>query len=325
MVIGGPPRFLICYRRSDSTAAVRGRIFDRLANHYGKALFADQAELTIRPGEEFRTHCRKVVRDSDIVLVIVGANWLGKRDDGTVAIRDEADAVRIEVEEALRENKHIIPILIDAASMPQKTQLPDALKEFTSCKATTISSGADFGAGIKLLIQTIDGLLAMGWWSMPSSEGDKDQMKEKITASTSEFINFDVFISYAQQDKATADAACAKLEADGIRCWVAPRDVPPGTEWAGAIVDAIDHCRAMVLVFSSNANQSKQIHREVQRAFEKEVPVVPFRIENVAPQKGLAYYMGPVHWLDALTPPLEQHLQRLSTSVQALVRLSAHR
>src|SRR6202035_1305011 len=129
-------------------------------------------------------------------------------------------------------------------------------------------------------------------------------------------MSFDAFISYANQDKAVADAACAKIEAEGIRCWIAPRDVPPGAQWAEAIVDAIDRCRAMVVIFSSSANSSKQIHREVQRAFEKEVPVIPFRIENVAPEKSLAYYMGPVHWLDALTPPIEQHLQKLVTSLK---------
>ncbi len=137
-------------------------------------------------------------------------------------------------------------------------------------------------------------------------------------------MNFDVFISYSKQGKATADAACAKLEAGGIRCWIAPRDVEPGAEWAGAIVEAIDQCRAMVLIFSSSANQSKQIRREVQRAFESEVPVLPFRIENIVPEKSLAYYMGPVHWLDALTPPLEQHLQTLATSVQALLRATKY-
>jgi formylglycine-generating enzyme required for sulfatase activity len=129
-------------------------------------------------------------------------------------------------------------------------------------------------------------------------------------------MNFDAFISYANQDKVVADAACAKLEADGIRCWIAPRDVPPGAQWAASIVDAIDHCHAMVLIFSSSANVSKQIHREVQRAFEREVPVVPFRIENVVPEQALAYYMGSVHWLDALTPPLEQHLQKLVVSLK---------
>jgi hypothetical protein len=129
---------------------------------------------------------------------------------------------------------------------------------------------------------------------------------------------FDVFISYSHQDKAVADAACSALEAAGIRCWIAPRDVAPGVEWAGAIVSAIDHCRAMVVIFSSGANQSKQIYREVQRAFEKELPVIPLRIENVTPESSLAYYMGPVHWLDAMTPPLENHLKHLVTSVSAL-------
>lgn len=134
-------------------------------------------------------------------------------------------------------------------------------------------------------------------------------------------MTFDVFISYPHQDKATADAACAMLEAEGIRCWIAPRDVSPGAVWAAAIIDAIDHCRAMVLIFSSSTNGSIQIHREVQRAFDKEVPVVPFRIENVAPEASLAFFMGPVHWLDALTPPLEQHLKQLVTSVQAILRI----
>jgi hypothetical protein len=131
-------------------------------------------------------------------------------------------------------------------------------------------------------------------------------------------MNFDVFISYPHQDKATADAACAALEAEGIRCWIAPRDVAAGAEWASSLIEAIDTCRVMVLIFSASANNSKQIRREVQRAFEREVPVVPFRIENVVPEKSLAYYMGPVHWLDALTRPLEQHLRKLVVSVRSL-------
>ena len=51
---------------------------------------------------------------------------------------------------------------------------------------------------------------------------------------------FDVFISYSHQDKAAADAACSALESAGVRCWIAPRDVAPGADWAGAIVSAIE-------------------------------------------------------------------------------------
>jgi hypothetical protein len=136
-------------------------------------------------------------------------------------------------------------------------------------------------------------------------------------------MHFDVFISYAPEDKAMADAACAKLEAAGIRCWIAPRDCPPGSEWDGAAVDAIDHCRALVLIFSAHANQSKQVHREVQRAFDSELPVVPFRIENVAAEQSLAYYMGPALWLDALTLPLEQHFPKLVASVKPFAHATA--
>lgn len=151
--------------------------------------------------------------------------------------------------------------------------------------------------------------------SFPASATAKP---ENLAASGG--IDFDVFISYPHQNKVTADAACAKLEAAGIRCWIAPRDVPPGTEWAAAIVDAIDRCRAVVLIFSSSANGSKQIRREVQQAFDAEKPVVPFRIEDVTPEKALRYYLGSVHWLDALTPPLEEHLRRLVSSVNGFVR-----
>jgi hypothetical protein len=132
-------------------------------------------------------------------------------------------------------------------------------------------------------------------------------------------MTFDVFISYPHQHKALADAACAKLEAEGIRCWVAPRDIAPSADWAASIVDAIDNCRVMVLIFSGYANRSRQVSREVQQAFDGEKPVVPFRIENVAPEKSLRYYMSSVHWLDALTPPVEQHLQQLASAVRALL------
>ena len=133
---------------------------------------------------------------------------------------------------------------------------------------------------------------------------------------------FDAFISYSHVDKATADAACSALEAAGIRCWIAPRDIVPGREWGAAIVEAIDHCRVMVLIFSSSANESRQIYREVERAISNGVPVVPMRIEDVRPTESLAYFMNAVHWLDALTPPIESHLQRLAEAVKALLKIS---
>ena len=131
----------------------------------------------------------------------------------------------------------------------------------------------------------------------------------------------DVFISYSSHDKAVADATCAALESLGVRCWIAPRDVQPSAEWGDAIVQAIDQCRLMVLVFSANANASPQIRREVERAVSKAVPVIPLRIEDVAPAGSLEFFIGAIHWLDALTPPLESHLRRLGETVKALLQI----
>src|SRR5215813_4658816 len=142
----------------------------------------------------------------------------------------------------------------------------------------------------------------------------------RLSARTSRMAH-DVYISYSHVDKAAADAACATLERAGIRCWIAPRDITPGDEWSAAIIKAIDHCRAMVLIFSQNANNSRQIRREVERAITVGVPLVPVRIEDVVPTESLAYFMGTVHWLDAMTPPFEDHLNKLADSLRALLQV----
>lgn len=132
-------------------------------------------------------------------------------------------------------------------------------------------------------------------------------------------MNFDVFISHSSKDKPMADAACATLEKSGIRCWIAPRDIRPGQDWDELIVRAIDQCRAMVLIFTQHTNELKQVGREVKRAFNKEKPVIPLRVEDALPGQTLGFYLDTVHWLDAFTPPLEAHLRQLTDVVKAIL------
>jgi TIR domain len=129
----------------------------------------------------------------------------------------------------------------------------------------------------------------------------------------------DVFISYASEDKSVADAVCASLESHSVRCWIAPRDVLPGVSYGEAIIEAILACRIMVLVLSSKSNLSPHIPKEIERAVSRGISVIPFRIEDVLPGKSLDYFIGSVHWLDALTPPLERHLERLAQNVETLL------
>jgi hypothetical protein len=129
----------------------------------------------------------------------------------------------------------------------------------------------------------------------------------------------DVFISYCAEDKTIADAACAILERERIRCWIAPRDVQPGVEYAESIMRGITNSRIFVLVFSSKTNRSPHVRREVERAVSKGKIIVPFRIEDVLPTESLEFCLSSTHWLDAMTPPLERHLARLAEVVADLL------
>lgn len=132
---------------------------------------------------------------------------------------------------------------------------------------------------------------------------------------------YDVFISHSADDKPTADAMCATLETNGIRCWIAPRDIVPGKEWGEAIIDGISQCRLMVLVFSSKSNHSPQVSREITCAVAKGLILIPFRIEDVPLSKTMEYFLSSPHWLDALTPPLELHLKRLLVAVAGFLKV----
>lgn len=129
----------------------------------------------------------------------------------------------------------------------------------------------------------------------------------------------DIFISHSASDKAVADAVCHALEAGGLRCWMAPRDVNPGRPFASEIMGGIRGAKAMVLVFTGAADRSAHVQREVTAALEGGATVVPFKIEDIEAGEVLGYYLAGVHWMDAFTPPLEAHLQRLVAHVKALI------
>ena len=125
-----------------------------------------------------------------------------------------------------------------------------------------------------------------------------------------------VFISHSSKDKATGDEVCRFLEANGIWCWIAPRDVTPGKNYGVAIVDAIDECAVFVLILSSESNKSGQVVREVERAASSNSVIIPLRVEPVEPSRNLEFYVSSSHWLDATEKPLAQHLGKLLAAIR---------
>jgi hypothetical protein len=128
-----------------------------------------------------------------------------------------------------------------------------------------------------------------------------------------------IFLSYSSKNKLIADAICSRLENQNIRCWIAPRDVHPGADYSNQIADALERSTVMVMVFSSDSNRSRHVKSEIDRAFSLGKVIIPFRVEDVEIDKGLAYYLAKTHWLDAVTKPLEQHIDRLAGTIRQMV------
>lgn len=112
-------------------------------------------------------------------------------------------------------------------------------------------------------------------------------------------MNHDVFISYSSQDKVAAQAICHALEQNGIRCWIAPRDIPPGAEYGDLIDDAIKESTVVVILFSETAAASSWVKGELNVAFEEQKVIIPFRLDET-PLKGQhRVILNQKHWIDA--------------------------
>ena len=101
-----------------------------------------------------------------------------------------------------------------------------------------------------------------------------------------------VFISYSTADTAVTEQVRDGLEAASIPCWMAPRDIAPGQDYAEQIITAIERCPVLLLLFSESSNRSQYVLKEVERAIAKRKLVIPFRIHNVQPSRSLEFFIS---------------------------------
>lgn len=117
----------------------------------------------------------------------------------------------------------------------------------------------------------------------------------------------DVFISYSREDSRPAYLICGELEASGISCWIAPRDVAAGADHAACIAQAIRQSKALLLVFSAHANASDLLAREVDLAVNESKKLIPIRIEDLQPDNAMKYLLSVAQWLDASSGPIASY------------------
>jgi hypothetical protein len=129
-------------------------------------------------------------------------------------------------------------------------------------------------------------------------------------------IPLDVFISFSHQDVSAADRVCHALEAFGIQCWMAHRDIAPGRGYLGPVLEAADHCRAVLLLVSSHTTAANTY--VLDRAAKRDVPIIWLMIENATPPTEFERFRESALVIDASVPPLESHFRSLAARITSL-------
>ena len=156
----GMSKFVISYRRADS-AAMAGRICDRLKARYGEATVYMDID-NVPPGIDFRLDVHAALDQADVLIVVIGQKWLGVRRDGHDRIADDHDFVRIEVEAALKRGIPVVPVLVNGASMPDPSSLPENIRPLAFRNAMYVDAGIDFHQHMTRLERSLDRLPGAG-------------------------------------------------------------------------------------------------------------------------------------------------------------------
>lgn len=108
-----------------------------------------------------------------------------------------------------------------------------------------------------------------------------------------------IFISHSSSDAKEAEALCGYLEKRNKKCFIAPRDIRSGHEYAEELLDGMDNSYVVILMLSEKSNTSPHVLREIERAISKNIPVIVYKMENVTLSKSLEYFLMTHQWMDA--------------------------
>lgn len=134
----------------------------------------------------------------------------------------------------------------------------------------------------------------------------------------------DVFISYSSKDKEIVDLICSSIELSGLKCWIAPRNVRGGSDYAEEIIEAIRTCSLMLLIFSNYSNESAHVKREIDTAINASKTIIPFKITNTEMSLAFVYYLAGIHWIDG-TPTPKSHINKLVEQVSLSIPKNSER
>ncbi|MEL7448264.1 MAG: toll/interleukin-1 receptor domain-containing protein [Pseudomonadota bacterium] len=145
------PTVFISYRRADS-ADVTGRLYDRLATEFGRERVHKDVD-SIPLGFDFVEQINKFIGECDVVLAVIGRDWLTMTDDNNRRrLDDETDPVRLEIVAALKRRIPVVPILVGGSTIPPPESLPDDIRKLAFRNGTNVRPDPDFHKDVDRLI-----------------------------------------------------------------------------------------------------------------------------------------------------------------------------
>ena len=142
-------------------------------------------------------------------------------------------------------------------------------------------------------------------------------------AARAETFKADVFISYASHDAPLANVIVEALEMHGIRCWIAPRNVVPGSLYADEIIRAINDANVVVLLLSEHAIASSHVGKEIERASSKRRRIIALRIDSASLNRAFEYFLSESQWIDLHSGDADAAAAQLATAVRRHLEPSA--
>lgn len=262
------PSIFICYRRDDA-GPYAGRLHDHLVAEFGNQSVV--MDVDFEPGVDFGGRIREIVSAADIVLVLIGPRWTsdiyGKR-----RIDNHDDSVRLEIRTALECRIRIVPVLVGGTDFPDFESFPDDIRDLTRWNSIKLTDHR-WAEDVARLIKAIG--------PAPPREASASQRSRDASPQVrgdEEGDSRDIFISYVEEDSSTASELARELRAQQQSTWTYEEDGVPGLSYLTQVFQAIDSCRAVVLVASANSVHARQVIKEVEAAHEREKMIIPVRL-----------------------------------------------
>lgn len=141
-------------------------------------------------------------------------------------------------------------------------------------------------------------------------------LPDELTLTVQEDVR-DVFLCHASHDAVAANRLVSRLETLGLRCWIAPRDVTPGSLYAECIVRAINATRVLVVLLSEEALRSPHVGKEIERASSKRRPIITVRLSAEPLPLSLEYFLSESHWLEARLDQIDLLASQIESAIRS--------